>query len=165
VRNAVSDYGVGRYRYWYRAQTTALGIAAILLAVALGHAVHPRPYVEIGLLVAFGVARIAIPWFPTDLDRRRPTPSGMIHLVLAGIAFGTIAFAAADLHTDVRNDPGWDTVYNLVRAVGWFVVITAILTGLAARGRIFRGVFGLVERSLYAAMLCWFLVVSLHIAA
>ena len=165
VRNAVSDYGVGRYHYLYRVQATALGIAAILLAFAFISTVHPRPDGEIALLVAFGAARIAIPWFPTDFNRTRPTRTGMIHLLLAGIAFVTIGFAAADLRVEVRNDPGWQTVYNLVRGVGWVVVVTAILTALAVRGRLFRGMFGLVERSLYAAMLCWFLVVSLHVAA
>jgi hypothetical protein len=37
VRNAVSEYGVGRYARWDGIQASCTGLAALCLAVALGH--------------------------------------------------------------------------------------------------------------------------------
>jgi hypothetical protein len=35
LRNAVSEYGVGRYASWYRAQAACAGVAAVFLGAAL----------------------------------------------------------------------------------------------------------------------------------
>src|SRR4051794_39455494 len=93
VRNAVSDFGVGRYRSYYRAQTTVAAAAAIALSAGLGVGLDPAPTLVVVLLLVFAAARLAIPSFPTDLDRSRPTRAGRVHILLAGAAFGSIAWA------------------------------------------------------------------------
>lgn len=164
VRDAVSDYGVGPYRRCYATAAIALGVAGIFLASGLAAAVRPEPVVVVALLIVFGLARIAIVRFPVDLDRRRRTRTGRIHLLLAALAFVTIAFAAARLPRSVIGDPGWSDVEGLLRAIGWLVVLAAAATGLGLRIVSLRPVFGLLERFLYVAMLVWFMTVSLHIA-
>ena len=164
VRDAVSDYGVGRYRAWYRAAAVTLGSAAILLAVAIAVTVRPEPVVPIVLLVVFGIARIAVVRFPVDLDRRPPSRSGQIHRLLAAVAFVAIAVVAAELPVSVFTDPAWTGVENALRAVGWLVVAAAMAAGLGLRLASLRPFFGLLERLLYVAMLTWFMTVSLHIA-
>lgn len=161
VSNAVSDYGVGRYAGYYRAQATAIGIAAALLAAALMLAVDPEPGRVIVLLLVFAAARIAIPSFPTDLDRSRPTRTGRIHILLAAAAFASIAWAAAALPQHVD----WDG-HGLLVALGWVIVGTSIACGLSMTSRLHRATepfFGLIERVFYAAMIAWLLVVSFHL--
>src|SRR3954465_3398286 len=85
VSNAVSDYGVGEYRRYYRWQTAALAYAALVLAAALARTTHPVPELIIFLLMTFAAARLLIPSFPTDLDRGRPTPTGRLHIALAAV--------------------------------------------------------------------------------
>ena len=162
IRNAVSDYGVGRYSIFYRAQTAAIAVAALCLAVALATAVDPSPRRVIVLLAIFAVARLAIPSFPTDLNRGQPTRTGRIHIVLAGIAFGSIAWAAAALPDRVD----WPSIHGLLVTIGWIVVGTAIASGLAMTRRVHAATepfFGLIERCFYAAMITWFVVVSVHL--
>ncbi len=154
LRDAVSDYGVGPSYPFYRAQTAAMALAAILVAGALAKALDPAPKRAIVLLLVFAAARLAIPSFPTDLARTQRTRTGVIHILLAGVAFAAIAWAAATLAERV-DWPG-------CRGFGWAVVVTAVATGLAIRTRF--PYFGAVERLFYVATLAWFLFVSLHLA-
>ncbi len=164
LTDAVSDYGVGPYKLWYRMQASALGSAGILLAGALWSGVDPAPIRPIGLLVVFGLARLAIPSYPTDLDLTKPTPTGRIHIRLAGVAFVTIALAAVTLHSAVRHDPAWAGIAQLLGWLGWAVAVTTVATVVTVRVPALRQRFGLVERLLYAAMIAWFLVVTIHLS-
>ncbi len=161
LRNAVSDYGVGHYARYYRFQTAALAIAAVFVALGLARAVDPAPLLPIVLLLVFAVARLAIWWFPTDVNRLRPTRTGRIHIVLAGVAFAAIAWTGAALPTRVD----WPAIDGLLKGLGWLVVVSAVACGLAMTRALRRYVepwFGAIERVFYAAMLAWFFVVSLH---
>jgi Protein of unknown function (DUF998) len=144
LRNAVSEYGVGRYRRWYGLQATLAGIAAICLAVALG---HPRRVVV--LLVALGAARVAIGWFPTDAGSDQPTRRGGIHLLLAVVAFTAASWAAIALKPAEHGEP-W---------LGWLMAALAIAMMISVRTSL-RPWFGLIERGYYAAMLAWLFLVS-----
>ena len=162
VRNAVSDYGVGEYRAFYRAQTAASAVAAVCLAAALAEGVDPAPRRVIALLGLFALARLAIPSFPTDLDRGQPTRTGRIHVLLAGLAFGAIAWAAAALPDRVD----WGGLHGVLVVLGWIVVVTAVACGLAMTRLLHARMepfFGLVERCFYAAVLTWLVVVSVHL--
>ena len=161
LRNAVSDYGVGRYAAYYRFQTAASAIAAVFVALALARAVDPAPIRVIVLLGVFAAARFAIPWFPTDVNRLRPTQTGRVHILLAGIAFAAIAWAAAALPDRVD----WTSIHGLLTGLGWLVVVSSVACGLALTRalRVYAAPwFGLIERVFYAAVLAWFFVVSLH---
>ncbi len=162
VRNAVSDYGVGRYRAFYRAQTMANAIAAIFLAGALASGVDPAPRHVILLLLVFAAARFVIPSFPTDIDRGTPTATGRVHLMLAGVAFAAIAWAAAALPDRID----WPGIHGWLVVLGWIMVGTAIASGLAMTRVLHAAMepfFGLIERCFYAAMITWFLVVSIQL--
>jgi Protein of unknown function (DUF998) len=96
LQDTVSDYGVGTSYPFYRAQTAAMALAAILVAAALAKAIDPAPRRAIVLLLVFAAARLAIPSFPTDLDRAQRTRTGLIHILLAAVAFASIAWGGRD---------------------------------------------------------------------
>src|SRR3954469_14565248 len=82
ARDAVSDYGAGPYRLFYTVLVCSLGLGALLLLIALARGTD----VPSGGLIWLGVyaaARIAIAFFPHDLDGEPVTPTGRIHLALA----------------------------------------------------------------------------------
>ena len=159
--DAVSDYGAGPYRLFYRTTVIALGAGALLLLIALARGTD----VASGGLIWLGVyaiTRVAIAFFPTDLEGKPVTAVGRVHLALAAAAFAAIAFAAADLAPALRDEPGWGAA-GLIGALRWAVVITAVAT-LAARVVVpLRLVaFGLVERLLYLASIGFLLVVAVE---
>jgi hypothetical protein len=161
VRDAVSDYGAGNYRFFYSVLVCSLGIGAALLLVALARGTD----VASGCLIWLGVysvARIAIAFFPHDLEGKPVTAVGRVHLALAAAAFTAIAFAAADLAPALDDEPGWGAA-GLIGGLRWAVVITAVAT-LVARVvlPVRRAAFGLVERLLYAASIAFLLVVAVE---
>jgi hypothetical protein len=159
--DAVSDYGASPYRFFYRVTVISLGIGALLLLIALAHGtgVSKGGLMWLGV---YGVTRIAIAFFPTDVDEQTVTTTGRIHLLLAAVAFTAIAFAAVDLTPALGDEPGWDA-NRLIDGLHWAVVVTAIGTGVA---RVVlplrRTVFGLVERLLYAATIAFLLTVAIE---
>jgi hypothetical membrane protein len=106
--DAVSDYGIGRYRglFWTRALAGA--VACFTLAAALGDAKPSMPTEAIVLLVIAGIARLLIPVFPTDQNGSRfQTARGTIHMVLATVIFAAIIVAASKLGSTLETDqPG-----------------------------------------------------------
>jgi hypothetical protein len=161
----VSEYGVGRYAWLYRTQAALLGIAGILLALAFRNgvpAVSTRVVVE---LVVFGLARIAIGWYPTDLiGSGRPTRTGLIHFVLAVVAFAALTFAALHLGRELGDVAGWAGICRAIRALGWLMGITAAGTVVAVRVTQLRPWVGLIERGFYAAALAFFFVTTIALA-
>ena len=155
VRNAVSEYGVGAYAGWYRAQAAFAGIAAVCLAAALAHDLDPVPRRVVGLLVVFSLARVAIGFFPTDLvGSAALTRTGAVHMALAVAAFASIAWAASALRASAHGTP-W---------LGYVMIVTAVGTAAAVRGAALRPILGLIERGFYAAFLTWIFLVSLRLA-
>src|SRR4051794_30164293 len=158
--DAGGDYRANPYRFFYRVTVISLGAGALLLLIALAHGTGVS---EGGLiwLGAYGVTRIAIAFFPTDLGGETVTTTGQIHLLLAAIAFTAIAFAAADLTPALRDEPGWGAT-RLLDVLHWAVIVTAIGTGVTRVVLPLRRVFGLVERLLYAATIAFLLVVAVE---
>jgi Protein of unknown function (DUF998) len=146
VRNAVSEYGAGAYGRWYRTQATCTGIAALLLALALGH-----PTRVVTLLALLAGARVAIGWFPTDTrETPMPTRHGTIHLLLAATAFTAATWAATALKRTEHGQP----------ALGWMMAVFAVGTMLSLRRSPLKRWLGLIERGYYVAMLAWLTLVA-----
>jgi Protein of unknown function (DUF998) len=165
VRNAVSEYGVGRFALLYRAQAALLGAAGIFLALALRNGVAAVSAQVLVELVAFGLARVAIGWYPTDLiGSTRRTRTGAIHVLLAVIAFSMITLAALRLGRELNHVAGWSTVADVVRGLALTMAVTALGTGIAVRTTPLRPWTGLIERGFYAAALAFFFVVTIKLA-
>jgi hypothetical protein len=162
LRDAVSDHGADpRYRLFYRVLVVLLGLGAALLLVALGSGTDVASGGLIWLGV-YAVSRVAIAFFPIDPPGAGVTPVGRVHLVLAAAAFTAIAFAAADLTPSLADQPGWDGASGLLDVLRWAVVAAAFATLLTRVVPQLRGVFGLVERLLYAASFAFLLTVAVE---
>jgi hypothetical protein len=113
--------------------------------------------------MTFAAARLAIPSFPTDLDRGRPSLTGRIHLLFAVAAFASIAWAAAILPDRV----GWTGLHGFLVVLGWIVVAGAAASGLALTPLLHKPTqpfLGSIQRVFYALTFLWFFVVSVKLA-
>jgi hypothetical membrane protein len=152
IRNAVSDYGVGRYRIWHRIAVVSLAAAGFATAIASFGTIRSEPGSVIVFLSIFAVARILIPLFPTDVEGEPHTRTGRIHWVLAITAFASLASAAGFFRGTRLDD-----------FIGWVVVSTAVFMILVLCVPRLRRIFGFAERLFYFSMICWFLVTGVEL--
>jgi len=156
IRYAVSDYGWTAYNLGYRIMVVLQGAGAILIAIGLDEQTDAT---SLGWLYVYGAARLLIAGFMTDREPeglRSLSPTGRIHMLLAGTAFASIAVAAS--HLD------WTGKAAVLGPLGWLVTATAIATGIALVVPAIRRVaLGLIERLHYAAAIVWLIAVSASI--
>jgi hypothetical protein len=152
MRDAISDYGTTPFHIHYRGMVVLLGAGAGCLALALHDAgdVSSRGLVW---LWVFALSRIAIAAFMTVRPGRRVTGEARVHLLLAAAAFTSIAFAAPTISGDLE----------LAQPLATLVIVTAVATLVARALPRLAGVFGAVERGLYAAFLAWLIVVAISL--
>jgi hypothetical protein len=166
IRDAVSDYAIGRYRAGFWVFTTAGAVSGFALAIALARSNPAKPTLTIAMLLLSGAARLLIPLFPTDqAGSRFQTIKGTIHMVLAVTIFASIAVAASNLGGTLGHEAAWSSVKGLVDGwLPWVITGTAIATGIAIAGPRLGRIFGLLERLYYLSSITWFLVVSIELA-
>jgi hypothetical protein len=166
VRDAVSDYAIGRYRALFWTFATGGAVSGLALAIALARSHPSKPALTIAMLLLSAAARVLIPIFPTDQNGSRfQTPKGTIHMILAVAIFASIAIAASNLGGTLGHEPAWQAVKGLTDGwLPWVITITASATGIAMIGPRLKRIFGLIERSYYAASITWFFVVSIELA-
>lgn len=161
VRNAVSQYGISRYRTGYRVQTIAYAVAGV--GAAIGIATLPgSSRVPVLLCAVFAAARAAISWFPMDAPGAAPTGSGGRHRLLATAAFVSVALAAAALSRALDRDHIDATIATLSSALA--AVMLAALLAMVVDHRTGGRHFGLVERAFYLAMTGWLVAVAALLA-
>jgi hypothetical protein len=165
VRDAVSDYGVGRYRGGFWVQVVAGGLGSLLLAIALSQ-LHPfTPTQAVVALLVTAAARLLIPFFPTDQGGGRfQTVHGTLHMILAVLAFGGLIWAATGLWTTLSHYPAWHGAESLLTIVPWVMLGSVLAVVLAIRGRRLQPFFGLFERLFYLSAFVWLFTVTLELA-
>jgi hypothetical membrane protein len=163
--DAVSDYGIGKYRGWFWTQALAGGVGCVALAVALGDAKPSMPTEAIVLLVVAGLARLLIPIFPTDQNGSRfQTAAGTIHMILAIVIFAAIIVAASKLGSTLEHRPAWHGVKGWLNVLPWVMIGGAVGTLVALRGPRLKRIVGLFERLFYVASIAWFFIVAIDLA-
>lgn len=164
-RDALSDYGVGRYRAVFWAQTAAGGVARFALAVALAESRPSKPALVVFLLFLSGAALLIMPAFPTDQGGSRfRTLKGTIHMTLAVTAFAAVTVAASTLAGTLRDEPEWHGVKSLIVIIPWAMTGTVIATALATVSPRLKPIFGLIERLFSISSIAWFFVVTIELA-
>ena len=163
LHDAVSDYGVGPYRAWYRTTVVGLAIASASLTAAFARDGGPGTGSLVALAV-FGAARLAIAWFPVDLPGEPVTPTGRVHNVLAVAAFASIAVAASSI-PDGLTAAAWSGKASGLDLLGAVVMWAAIATAVFFVVAPLRRWFGLVERALYWATFGWLTLAAVDLIA
>ena len=110
--DAVSDYGIGKYRGLFWTQALAGAVGCFTLAVALGDAKPSMPTEAIVLLVIAGLARLFLFLSFRPIKTAvggRPCP-GRSNMILAILIFAAIIFAASKLGSTLEHRPAWHGV-------------------------------------------------------
>lgn len=146
VRHAVSDYGVGEYKYlfnWAGIVTTFRNIFLIGALIYWNYEAAFKERAIWSLLLAL-VGYFGVMFFPTDIEGSRKTISGRLHLLFAILQFTVLAIFLFQL-TDVMSAlvPSL-AVFFL--AIEWLIKIG--LYGLVAALILpfLKPYFGLLER-------------------
>ena len=166
--DAVSDYGIGKYRGWFTTQALAGAVGCLALAVALADAKPSMPTEAVVLLVIAGLARLLIPVFPTDQGASRfQTVPGTIHMILAIVIFAAIIVAASKLGSTLEHRAAWHGVKGWLNVLPWVMtggaVGTLVAIRIATRSSRMTHV-GLFERLFYVASIVWFLIFAIKLA-
>jgi Protein of unknown function (DUF998) len=164
-RDAVSDYGVGQYRGWFWAQALAGGAAGLALAIALAETTPSIPTEVVVALLISVVARLLIPFFPTDQNGSRfQTVPGTIHMILAIVIFASVIIAASKFGSAVEHEAAWHGVKGWLSALPWVMTGAAIGLIVGLRAPRLKERYGLIERLFYVSSIAWFLIVSIELA-
>lgn len=166
VRNAVSQYGITKFRAGYRVATIAFAVSGLALAVGLAGEISGRGRVQVvGLLLVFAAARAVISWYPMDAPGAQRSPTGRAHGWLAFAAFGGATLAALQLANALSRADVWRSLAPLSAALGWLML--AVLLGMAVPRYMpaARAWFGAIERVFYGAAIAWFAVFGYACAA
>ena len=165
VRDAVSDYGVGPYRGWFWLQAVAGGVGCLALGIALAQ-LHPFTPTPGGR----GADRDRRVPAVHPVLRHRPggsrfqTRHGIIHMILAVIAFGGLVWAATGLWSTLRHYPAWQGAEGALTIIPWIMLGSVIAVVLAiARPRL-KPFFGVFERLFYLSSIPWVLIVAIDLA-
>lgn len=166
ARNAVSQYGITRFRSGYRAATIAFAVCGLALAIGIAGAIsgHGRAQV-IGLLIVFAAARAVISWYPMDAPGAERTATGRTHGWLAIAAFGGAALAALRLASVLSREARWHALGPVSAGLGWLMVAALLAMALTRSAPAARAWFGAIERVFYAAAIAWFAVFGYALAA
>jgi len=164
-RDAVSDYGVGRYRAWFWTQAASGGVACLALAVALAETTPSIPNLVVVMLLIAGVARFLIPFFATDQHGSRfQTLPGTIHMILAIVIFATIIVASSELGSTLEHEVAWQGVKGWLTTLPWVMTGAAIGLIVGLRAPRLHRIYGLIERLFYVSSIVWFFIVSIELA-
>ena len=109
----------------------------------------------VALLVLFGAARGAISWFPTDAPGTPRTSTGVIHFVLAFVAFLSIAGAAIWLGAILPNVTRWHSLALASTVLGYAMTACLATFGWSRGIPPLRERSGAIERGFYVFAIAW----------
>jgi len=154
MSDPVSLYGTTRFNILYRVQAIASGLCALCLLLVLAGQQTNLPVFGLLMLGCYGVARICIAAFMMDTYGKR-TRTGLIHIILAAVAFTTIAIAVGMLTASLVALPFWNELRVFLSLAEYLTIISAILFLLIILLSSLRRFTGLIERGIYLGALCW----------
>jgi hypothetical membrane protein len=162
--NAESDYGRGPW-FWVMDLNFLLRCAlSLTVAGALYRTVRPESRLRGGLaLLAVWAACSGLLAFFADNPAGTPvTASGIVHLVLAFIAFICVAIGTVVVSVSLRSDPAWRPVRDALLVIAVAGVAALLLLGA---GKHHHAPGGLYERIFLGLELLWMAVAAWHVAA
>jgi len=163
--NAESDYGRGPW-FWVMDLNFLLRCAlSLAVAAALSRAARPDSRLRggLGLLVTWAACSGLLAFFADNPEGTKLTGSGIVHLVLAFIAFICVAIGTVVISASLRSDPAWRSAGGALLVIAVAGVAALLLLGTANKHHHAPG--GLYERIFLGLELLWMAVAAWHIAA
>ena len=164
IYNAESDYGRGPW-FWVMDLNFLLRCAlSLAIAGALSRVLRPdgRTRGGVALLVTWAVSSGLLAFFADDIEGTPQHGSGIVHLVLAFIAFTAIAIGAILISASLMSDPAWRPAAPLLLAISAAGAVAYLLLGAALKHHHAPG--GLYERIFLGLELLWIAVAAIAIA-
>jgi len=168
LRNPISDYATGNCRTLMMIGFLVLGIGVLVMDVALGSGLGAGKRIAVGVfgIGVFGVSRLLVAFFPSDIDGAERTVPGRLHTLFTALGFIAIVLSTIVLtpvFERVYEKAKWASVVAPLRYLELAVVIFGIVL-LITRAKALRFVFGLIERLFYLSALLWLFILGLHFA-
>jgi len=162
--NAESDYGRGPW-YWVMDINFLLRCAlSLAIAVALYQVARLDGRVRYGLalLVAWAICSGLLAFFTDDPEGTPQHGSGVVHLVLAFIAFTCVTIGAILISASLMSDPAWRPAAPILLGISIAGAIAYLVLGSAHKHAHAPG--GLYERIFLGLELLWIVIAAIAIA-
>jgi hypothetical membrane protein len=164
IYNAESDYGRGPW-YWVMDLNFLLRCAlSLAIAGALSQVLRPggRTRAGLALLVTWAICSGLLAFFADDIEGTPQHGSGIVHLVLAFIAFTAIAIGAILISASLMSDPAWRPAAPVLLAISIAGAIAYLLLGGALKHHHAPG--GLYERIFLGLELLWIVIAAIAVS-
>jgi hypothetical membrane protein len=158
--NAESDYGRGPW-YWVMDLNFLLRCA---LSLAIAGALYGTARLDgrarggLALLVTWAVSSGLLAFFADDIEGTPQHGSGIVHLVLAFIAFTAITIGAILISASLLSDTAWRPAAPVLLAVSVAGALAYLLLGTAHKHHHAPG--GLYERIFLGLELLWIVIAA-----
>jgi hypothetical membrane protein len=162
ISQAESDLAVGPYGYVMAVNFVNRGLFSLLFLYGLTKSLPSREGFRtgFGLFAVWAVGALILAVSPTDVSGPA-TARGVVHLVVATLAFLGAAFGTLSLSRAFGRDPGLkDLRYATPAAVLAVVFVFVLYGGPAVLPHAASKAGGLVERVFIGLVLVWMLAVS-----
>jgi hypothetical membrane protein len=177
--NAESDYGRGPW-YWVMDLNFLLRCAlSLAIAAALYRVLRPdgrapdgrapdgrapdgRARGGLALLVTWAICSGLLAFFADDIEGTPQHGSGVVHVVLAVIAFTAIAIGAILISAALMSDPAWRPAASILLAISVAGALAYLLLGASHKHQHAPG--GLYERIFLGLELLWIAVAAIAVA-
>ena len=164
IYNAESDYGRGPW-YWVMDLNFLLRCAlSLAIAAALYRVARPggRTRGGLALLVTWAICSGLLAFLADDPEGTPQHGSGVVHLVLAFIAFTCMTVGAILISASLMTDPAWRPAAHILLAISAAGAIAYLLLGTAQKQHHAPG--GLYERIFLGLELLWIAIAAVAIA-
>jgi hypothetical membrane protein len=164
IYNAESDYGRGPW-FWVMDLNFLLRCAlSLAIAAALSRAARSGGLARGGLalLVTWAVSSGLLAFFADDIEGAPQHGSGIVHLILAFIAFTAIAIGAILVSASLMSDPAWRPAAPVLLATSIAGALAYLLLGTALKHHHAPG--GLYERVFLGLELLWIVIAAIAVA-
>jgi Protein of unknown function (DUF998) len=164
IYNAESDYGRGPW-YWVMDVNFLLRCAlSLAVAGALYRTVRlgGRARGGLALLVTWAICSGLLAFFADDIEGTPQHGSGIVHLVLAFIAFTAITIGAILISASLMSDPAWRPAAPVLLTISVASAIAYLLLGAAAHKQHAPG--GLYERVFLGLELLWIVIAAIALS-
>jgi hypothetical membrane protein len=163
IYNAESDYGRGPW-YWVMDLNFLL---RCVLSLAIAGALYRVARLDgirggLALLVTWAICSGLLAFFADDPEGTPQHGSGVVHLILAFIAFTCIAIGAIVISASLMSDPAWRPAAPVLLAISIAGAVAYLLLGAAIKQHHPPG--GLYERIFLGLELLWIAVAAIAVA-